>query len=108
MTHYYLADRRPFLNLSDLAEPQMAAVLAELATPEQQPLSPRRFGPRYMALRQATERRARDLFIAAAGSPNTARRTISSWAPATGSRGSTATLPRSDFRCPLCLPRAPA
>lgn len=66
---YYRADRRPFLNLSDLAEPQIAAVLTGLADPEQQALSFRRFGPRYMALRRATERRARDLFIAAGGMP---------------------------------------
>lgn len=44
-------------------------MLAELATPEYQASSSRRFGPRYMALRRATERRARDLFIAAGGKP---------------------------------------
>jgi len=69
VTHYYRADRRPFLNLSDLAEPDLAAVLTELVTPEHQALSWRRFGPQYMALRRATERRARDLFIAAGGKP---------------------------------------
>lgn len=46
VTHYYRADRRPFLNLSDLAEPETAAVLTEPATPEQKELSSRRFGPR--------------------------------------------------------------
>ncbi|MET3808837.1 hypothetical protein ABIB25_005867 [Nakamurella sp. UYEF19] len=69
VTHYYRADRRPFLNLSDLTEPELAAVLAELGTPEHQASSSRRFGLRYMALRRATERRARDLFIAAGGKP---------------------------------------
>lgn len=69
VTHYHRAGRRSFLSLSDLDEEQLAAVLAELATPEQGALSSRRFGPRYMALRRATEARARDLFIAAGGRP---------------------------------------
>ena len=69
VTHYYRADRRPFLNLSDLDGEQLASVLAELATPEDRTLSERRFGRRYMDLRRATEARARDLFIAAGGRP---------------------------------------
>ncbi|MET3808145.1 hypothetical protein ABIB25_005174 [Nakamurella sp. UYEF19] len=60
VTHYHRADRRPFLNLSDLAEPEITAVMDELAAPEEHKLSSRRFGPRYMALRRATECRARD------------------------------------------------
>lgn len=38
-THYYSAGRSPFLNLSDRAENQLAAVLADLATPDRQALS---------------------------------------------------------------------
>ncbi len=33
VTHYYRADRRPFLNLSDLTESEAATVVAELAHP---------------------------------------------------------------------------
>ena len=69
VTHYYRAGRRPFLNLSDLSEPELSAVLTQLATPAHQAMSARRFGPRYMALRRATELRARDLFITAGGKP---------------------------------------
>lgn len=65
VTHYYRAGSSPFLNLSDLAEPELSAVLTELAAPDHQAMSARRFGPRYMALRRATELRARDLFITA-------------------------------------------
>jgi hypothetical protein len=69
VTHYYRASRKPFLNLSELGAGELASVLAELATPEQQALSERRFGQRYMALRRATERNLRELFIAAGGEP---------------------------------------
>lgn len=72
VTHYHLPDRRPFLNLSDSTEQELAAALADLEQPAQQALSSRRFGPKYMALRRATEQRARDLFIAAGGDPQRA------------------------------------
>lgn len=72
VTHYYDAARQPFLHLSDLSEEHLVTVLAGLTTPEQQAVSQRRFEPRYMALRRATEARARDLFIAAGGTPERA------------------------------------
>jgi len=64
VTHYYRADRRPFQNLSDLADTDVDAVLAGLATGTR-----RRFGPRYLSLRRKTEARARALFVAAGGRP---------------------------------------
>ena len=69
VTHYHRAGHPPFLNLSDLPEEQLKSVLAELAAPEQQEVSARRFGPRYMALRRATEARLRERFTAAGGRP---------------------------------------
>lgn len=69
VTHYHRAERPPFLNLSDLAEEQLTTVLAQLAGPDERALSARRFGPRYMALRNATEIRVRELFVAAGGRP---------------------------------------
>lgn len=44
-------------------------MLAALDTPEVRQLWSRRFGPRYMALRRATEARARELFTDRGGSP---------------------------------------
>ena len=64
VTHYYRADRRPFANLSDLPDADIDAVLARLGTG-----SRRLFGPRYMALRRATQARMRDLFEEAGGHP---------------------------------------
>lgn len=69
VTHYHRARRAPFLNLSDLAADELTTVLTQLAGPDEQALSARRFGPRYMALRRATETRLRELFIRAGGAP---------------------------------------
>jgi hypothetical protein len=69
MTRYYRAGRSPFLNLSDLGEPELSVVWTQLATPAHQAMSSRWFGPRFMALRRATELQARDLSIAAGGTP---------------------------------------
>jgi hypothetical protein len=63
-THYYRGDREPFQNLSEVEDGDVDAVLATLAGG-----SRRHFGPRYIALRRATEARARDLFIEAGGHP---------------------------------------
>ena len=63
-THYYRGDRKPFQNLSEVEDGDVDAVLATLAGG-----SRRRFGPRYLALRRATEAKARDLFIRAGGRP---------------------------------------
>lgn len=69
VTHYHRADRLPFLNLSDLPAAELTSVLADLGSPASRALSARRFGPRYMELRQATEARARQLFIDRGGRP---------------------------------------
>ena len=69
VTHYYRVGQHPFRNLSDLPEDELARVLAGLSSPEHQAASARRFGPRYMALRIATEARLRELFVAAGGRP---------------------------------------
>ena len=69
VTHYHRSVRRPFLNLSELSEAKLASVLAELAASQEQRASSRRFGPRYMALRRATEAHARELFVSRGGRP---------------------------------------
>lgn len=69
VTHYHHAGRPPFLTLSDLPEDQLKLVLAGLSEPGEQAVSARRFGPRYMALRRATETRLRERFVAAGGTP---------------------------------------
>lgn len=63
-THYHRGDRRPFQSLSALDDRDVDAVLATLAGG-----SRRRFGPRYLALRRATEAKARDLFTKVGGRP---------------------------------------
>lgn len=69
-THYFCANRRPFQNLSELSGASLADVLAGLEADRRAGQHRRPFGPRYMALRHATERRLRDLFIAAGGLPD--------------------------------------
>lgn len=64
VTHYHRADRRPFLNLGEVDDADVEAVLTGLVAG-----SRRRFGPRYLALRRATEARARELFVQAGGRP---------------------------------------
>ena len=69
VTHYHHGGRPPFLTLSDLPEDQLELVLAQLSDPGEQAVSARRFGPRYMALRRATETSLRERFVAAGGTP---------------------------------------
>jgi hypothetical protein len=69
VTHYYLAGRRPFLNLSDLDGPDLSGVLAEMDGLRRSGKQHRPFGARYMALRRQTEVRLRDLFVARGGTP---------------------------------------
>jgi hypothetical protein len=68
-THYYLGSRRPFLNLSDLSEAELARVLGELNQQGAASSSKRIFGRRYMELRRLTEAKLRRLFIEAGGQP---------------------------------------
>jgi hypothetical protein len=63
-THYYRADRLPFQSLSELNDTDVETVLAGLVSG-----SRRRFGSRYLALRRATEAKARELFANAGGRP---------------------------------------
>ena len=65
-THYYRADREPFLNLSDLSEAEAARVIAGLDA-RRRDGHQRVFGRRYMELRRLTEARLRELFVAAGG-----------------------------------------
>ena len=69
VTHYYLAGRKPFLSLSELADAELDAVLADLSMLRDGGRQHRPFGPRYMHLRRLTEARLRELFIAAGGQP---------------------------------------
>jgi hypothetical protein len=68
-THYHLAGRAPFLNLSDLSRVDLEEVFAGLERDRRSVGSQRVFGRRYMELRQRTEARLRQLFVAAGGRP---------------------------------------
>lgn len=69
VTHYHLADRRPFLNLSDVDPESLDSVLTELETLGADGRSHRRFGPRYISLRRSTEALLREQFVARGGHP---------------------------------------
>ena len=69
VTHYHLADKRPFLNLSDLAESELAHVMQDLERRRAASGLKRVFGPRYMHLRRLTEARLYELFRQAGGMP---------------------------------------
>jgi hypothetical protein len=69
VTHYYLAGRRLFLNLSDLDGPELAVVLAEMEGLRRAGKQHLPFGARYMAVRRRTELRLRELFTARGGKP---------------------------------------
>jgi hypothetical protein len=69
VTHYHLADRRPFLNLCDLPDDELDAVLADLGRLRRTGRHHRPFGRRYMEMRRATETRLRSAFVAAGGRP---------------------------------------
>jgi hypothetical protein len=72
VTHYHLAGRAPFLNLSDLSLAELEEVFAGLERDRELSGSRRVFGKRYMELRQRTEARLRELFVAAGGKPQRA------------------------------------
>ena len=67
VTHYYLADKQPFLNLSDLSAPELDAVMSDLERRRACTGLQRVFGRRYMELRRLTEDRLCRLFIDAGG-----------------------------------------
>lgn len=68
-THYYLPDRAPFLNLSDLDADATAAVYREMALLRAAGKQHRPFGRRYTEWRSLTEKRLRELFVARGGRP---------------------------------------
>ena len=69
-THYFLKDKEPFLNLSDLPEDKLQSVVKELDSRRTKSNRFNRvYGGRYMELRRKTEHKLRDLFILAGGEP---------------------------------------
>lgn len=66
-THYFVAGRPPFLNLSDLPEDELSLAIAALGREHAEGKSQRTFGRRYMDLRRQTEARLRELFAASGG-----------------------------------------
>ncbi|MBK5306969.1 MAG: hypothetical protein JJD92_09810 [Frankiaceae bacterium] len=69
VTHYYLADRRPFLNLSDVDGDAVFDVMHDLNALRREGLHKRTFGRTYIQWRRLTEARLRAGFIAAGGQP---------------------------------------
>ena len=69
VTHYYVAGRPPFLNVSDLADIEWEAIRQELDADRLTGRSSRVFGRRYLELRRATEAKLRELFVVAGGKP---------------------------------------
>src|SRR5260370_41558341 len=51
VTHYHLADKAPFLNLSDLTEGELSGVMGDLHRRRKERGVKRVFGARYMELR---------------------------------------------------------
>jgi hypothetical protein len=72
VTHYYIEERGPFRNLSDLSAEECKRVMDELARERLDGRQHRRFGRVYMEMRRMTEARLRDLFIKAGGQPERA------------------------------------
>ena len=69
-THYHLADKAPFLNLSDLDETELASVLRDLEQRRAASGLKRVFGRRYMEMRRLTEARLYELFLQVGGRPD--------------------------------------
>jgi hypothetical protein len=70
VTHYYVETRAPFLNLSDLSEPELSLVITGLSAERLRGDSARIFGRRYMELRKRTESKLRELFVGVGGQPH--------------------------------------
>jgi len=69
VTHYYLANRGPFLNLSELDEPTLMEVMVELIRQRNESRQHRLFGRTYIAMRRLVEARLYQLFAQAGGRP---------------------------------------
>jgi hypothetical protein len=72
VTHYYLAERTPFLNLSDLDDSRAEEVMAELTVLRKKGVHHRLFGKKYLAMRRLVEARLLELFINSGGRPERA------------------------------------
>lgn len=93
-THYFLPRRQPFLNLSELDEPDVFAVMDELNDMRRRGLQLRPFGRGYIACRRLTGVSLYEMFVAAGGQPERRRRTSSAEEPHPGSKGSPRTCSR--------------
>jgi hypothetical protein len=69
LTHYYLPDRKPFLNLSALEEDELKKVLIDLREKTRTGDSKRVFMDWYVEDRRKSEARIREAFIAKGGNP---------------------------------------
>lgn len=69
VTHYHLADREPFLNLSDLDDMAADEVMAELTLLRKGGVQHRLFGRKYLTMRRQVEERLLELFIEGGGRP---------------------------------------
>jgi hypothetical protein len=69
LTHYYLPDRKPFLNLSALTEDELKTVLEELREKTKRGESKRVFMDWYVNDRKKSEQRVREQFILKGGKP---------------------------------------
>jgi hypothetical protein len=69
VTHYHLPDRLSFLNLSDLDEPHLTDVMAELMYQRKEARQHRLFGRTYMKMRHLVQARLYRLFVQAGGRP---------------------------------------
>jgi hypothetical protein len=69
VTHYYIEDRGPFRNLSDLDAETCVQVISELRSERMAGRQHRLFGRTYMQMRRRDEDRMRDLFREAGGRP---------------------------------------
>jgi hypothetical protein len=69
VTHYYLAAKQPFLNLSELNGTELEAVRLDLQARREVHGNKRPFGRKYMELRRQTEAKMYALFLAAGGKP---------------------------------------
>lgn len=69
VTHYYRASRAPFLNLSDLPDDQVTAVMADLIRERREGAHKRPFGRTYIEMRRVVEDRLRRQFTARGGRP---------------------------------------
>lgn len=69
LTHYYLPDRKPFLNLSGLEENELKLVLDDLREKNRRGESQRVFMDWYVEDRKESERKLRELFIRKGGRP---------------------------------------